>query len=65
MAKDDLVTILTEKLLNYVETPKEQRKEVRKAKLETRESWSTRWFGMIPFSLSIWWRKSKINRWKV
>lgn len=64
MAKDDIVTILTEKLVNYVETPKAQRKEVRRAKQEVKEPWSIRWFGMIPLSLSIWWRKSIINRWK-
>lgn len=64
MAKDDFFTLLTHKVINYVETPRATRKEARKARLQVREPWSTRWFGMIPVSFSIWWRKSKINRWK-
>ncbi|WP_138495571.1 YqzE family protein [Paenibacillus pinistramenti] len=52
MAKgDELVRFITERVVDYVETPKEIRKERKQVK--TKEPWSSRWFGMIPASLSM------------
>lgn len=51
MAKsDELVKYITEQVINFVETPREVRREHSRAK----ESWGRRWFGMIPFSISLW-----------
>lgn len=51
MAKgDELVKYITERVVDYVETPRDIRKERAKFK----EPWSSRWFGMIPFSISLW-----------
>ncbi len=51
MAKgDELVKYITERVVDYVETPREVRRERSKG----REPWANRWFGMIPFSLSLW-----------
>lgn len=51
MAKgDELVKYITERVVDYVETPREIRRERSKVK----EPWSRRWFGMIPFSISLW-----------
>lgn len=46
---DDLIKYITERVVHYIDTPKDVR---RKAKVK--ESWTTRWFGMIPFSMSLW-----------
>lgn len=46
---DELIKYITERVVNYIDTPKEVR---RRAKVK--ESWTTRWFGMIPFSMSLW-----------
>ncbi|MNO16665.1 hypothetical protein D3C76_63510 [compost metagenome] len=52
MAKgDELVKYITERVVDYVETPREIRKERR---IRNKEPWSSRWFGMIPFSISLW-----------
>ncbi|WP_019636386.1 YqzE family protein [Paenibacillus fonticola] len=52
MAKgDELVKYITERVVDYVETPK----DVRRTRAKGREPWSRRWFGMIPFSLGMWW----------
>lgn len=59
MAKgDELVKYITERVVNYVETPKEIRKERSKPK----ESWSHLWFGMIPFSIGLWIKRIPIKR---
>ncbi|MNJ35394.1 YqzE family protein [Paenibacillus bouchesdurhonensis] len=50
MAKgDELVKYITERVVDYMETPK----DVRRIRVKEKEPWSRRWFGMIPFSLGM------------
>lgn len=54
MAKgDELVKYITERVVDYMETPK----DVRRSRGKEKEPWSRRWFGMIPFSLGMLWRQ--------
>lgn len=46
---DELVKYITEQVVTYIETPKAERSRARK-----KEHWTVKWFGMIPFSLSVW-----------
>lgn len=46
---DELIKYITERVVHYIDTPREIRR-----KTKVKESWSTRWFGMIPFSMSLW-----------
>ncbi|MEO3944235.1 YqzE family protein [Gorillibacterium sp. CAU 1737] len=48
--RDDLVKYITERVVIYMDTPKEKRKEAREAR-RPKEAWTVRWFGMIPDSL--------------
>ncbi|KKO52768.1 YqzE family protein [Paenibacillus sp. DMB20] len=48
-SSDELIKYITERFVSYMDTPKEARK-----RKQGREPWSTRWFGMIPFSVSLW-----------
>jgi len=43
----ELIKFLTQRLVQYLETPREERRKRRHAK----EPWAVRWFGMIPLSL--------------
>jgi len=52
----DYVKFMTEKLVNYLETPKEQRKLTRTSAKAAREHWLTRWFGWGPMSFMLWWK---------
>ncbi|UQZ82742.1 hypothetical protein SK3146_01901 [Paenibacillus konkukensis] len=50
--------------MEYMETPKEIRKQTRASQREHREHWQYRWFGMLPLALRMWmeglrWRKKK------
>jgi hypothetical protein len=56
MASDDLVKYLTEQFVQYIETPKDERKQAKAAAKASREPWLTRWFGWGPASFLIWWR---------
>ncbi|UNK17036.1 YqzE family protein [Paenibacillus sp. N3/727] len=46
---NDLIKYITERVVTYIDTPKEVRKGRR-----VKEPWIVRWFGMIPFSVSLW-----------
>ncbi|WP_284640834.1 YqzE family protein [Paenibacillus silviterrae] len=55
MAKsDELVKYVTQRVVQYIEMPKEVRKQVRATQREGREHWETRWFGMLPLALRMW-----------
>ena len=62
MAKaDEYVKYLTEQFVNYMERPREERKQLRSSAKASREPWLTRWFGWGPVSLLIWWRGRNNN----
>ncbi|UPK46086.1 YqzE family protein [Paenibacillus pabuli] len=50
MAKsDELVKYITERVVHYIDTPKDERRRTK-----TKEPWAMKWFGMIPFAVSLW-----------
>ncbi|GAB7386783.1 hypothetical protein BSNK01_06190 [Bacillaceae bacterium] len=51
MKTKDYLIFLTERLVTFLETPRKERGR------RVKEPWSTRWFGMIPFSLKMLLRK--------
>ncbi|MCM3205261.1 YqzE family protein [Paenibacillus illinoisensis] len=51
MAKsDELVKYITQRVVHFMDTPKEERKGRSKIK----EPWAMKWFGMLPFAVSLW-----------
>lgn len=61
MAKsDDLIKYITQRVVTYMDTPKEVRKIERSS--SPREQWSSRWFGMIPLSINLWFGERKKKR---
>jgi hypothetical protein len=61
MSFKDWIGYIVQKLVWYMETPRLERKEIKKLRSE---SWQTRWFGLIPFSMKMYVQKqhSKIRR---
>ncbi|ANE48261.1 hypothetical protein SY83_20420 [Paenibacillus swuensis] len=59
MAKgEDLIKYITQQVVTYIDTPKEIRHQARNT--ARKEPWESKWFGMIPISLKLWftkWRK--------
>lgn len=53
MSFQDYLKYVTKRFVEFVETPKEERK---KQKIP-REAWSSRWFGAIPMSIKLLFRK--------
>ncbi|MBB3110022.1 hypothetical protein FHS18_002085 [Paenibacillus phyllosphaerae] len=54
--RDDLIKYVTQQLVTYMDTPGEQRKQKRQAAKAAREPWLTRWFGMAPIGIALWWK---------
>lgn len=57
MAKgDEYVKYVAEQFVTYMETPREERRQIRTSAKARREHWLTRWFGYGPMSIMLWWR---------
>jgi hypothetical protein len=54
---EELVQYITQKVVHYMKTPKEERKLSRQ--LRPKEAWMSRWFGAVPFALSMWFEQRK------
>ncbi len=46
----DWIAFVLERFVWYMETPRSERKELKRSK---REPWSIRWFGLVPFSMKM------------
>ena len=51
MSSNDIVKYITQEFVKFIDTPKADRKKKQK------ETWSSRWFGMIPMALRMFLRK--------
>lgn len=58
MAKggSDLVKFMTQQFVEYMETPREVRKQARSEAKANKEPWLTHWFGWGPMGLKLWWK---------
>lgn len=50
-SSNDLIKYVTQEVVRYIDTPKQHRKE------KVKENFSSRWFGMIPFSIKMLFKK--------
>lgn len=57
--RDDLIKYMTQQLVTYMDTPEEERRQKRQAAKAAREPWLTKWFGMAPIGIALWWRGRK------
>lgn len=53
---NDLIKYVTVELVNYIEKPRDERKQTKASAKALREHWLTRWFGWGPISVMLWWR---------
>ena len=59
MAKsDELVTYITQRIVRYIETPR----DIRRSQKKTREPWMSKWFGMMPLALKMWIKSARRSR---
>ncbi|GIP37926.1 hypothetical protein J31TS4_12060 [Paenibacillus sp. J31TS4] len=52
---DEFVQYLTERVVVYIDTPREVRRQLRQERRSRyKEPWPLRWFGLLPYALSMW-----------
>ncbi|HBZ09001.1 MAG TPA: YqzE family protein [Bacillus bacterium] len=59
MSTDDYVKFMAETLIQRLETPKSERRKQRNERKQMRAPFLVNWFGMVPFSLFIWYKKGR------
>lgn len=52
--RSDYLKYMTERVVRYLDSPRET-KLSRQEKRNRREPWLTRWFGVVPVGVRIWW----------
>ena len=59
--KDDYLKYMTQKAVAYWSP---EATEIRHARKQRREPWATRWFGILPLGVSMWWGQldSRLNK---
>ncbi|MFB9327127.1 YqzE family protein [Paenibacillus aurantiacus] len=57
--RDDLIKYVTQQVVTYMDTPEEERRKRRQAAKAAREPWLTKWFGIAPVGIALWWRSRK------
>jgi len=59
MKTNDYLKYMTEQFVSYVDQPKELKKANREQKKKFKEPVSYRLFGMIPFSIILFWKNKR------
>lgn len=59
MSGEEWVKFVTQKFVTYIDTPKEQRRLTRTSAKTQREPWLTKWFGVAPMGIALWYRSCK------
>lgn len=55
---------MTQEIIKYMNTPRDERKEHKQEKMETKPPFSQRLFGVLPFGFSMMLKKRKRHRQK-
>ncbi|MDQ0161366.1 YqzE family protein [Aeribacillus alveayuensis] len=59
MSTNDYLKFITEQVIKFMDTPKEERKIQRKKRKSENPSFLNVWFGIIPFSIALSIKKRK------
>ncbi|MDM5298722.1 YqzE family protein [Bacillus pumilus] len=64
MKTNDYVKYMTQEIIKYMNTPRDERKEHKQEKMETKPPLSQRMFGVLPFGFSMMFKKHHRDRHK-
>ncbi|MFD1736522.1 YqzE family protein [Bacillus salitolerans] len=57
MSFNDLLKFVTQQLVTYLDSPKDQRKQVKRARKSSKTPLVSRWFGVVPFGFMMFFKK--------
>ncbi|WP_174734148.1 YqzE family protein [Mesobacillus harenae] len=59
MKTNDYVKYITQTVVKYIDQPKDERKQTKLAKKETKPPFLFRWFGVVPYAIMAIFKKTK------
>jgi len=59
MSNNDYVKYVTEKIVHYMDTPKNERKKQKEYRKENQTIYPNKWFGVIPFAVRLFFQNRK------
>lgn len=62
MSTNDYIKFVTEQVVKYMDTPIEERKQQKKQRKNEKTPLLMRWFGVIPYALSMSMKKKKKSK---
>ncbi|MFX3624887.1 MAG: YqzE family protein [Ectobacillus sp.] len=62
MSTNDYVKFVTQQFVTYMDSPKQDRKQKRQQRRSEKELFSVRWFGVLPLSLKLLYKKTHLKQ---
>lgn len=59
MKTNDYVKYMTQQFVKYIDTPRDERKERKEVRKETKTPASQQWFGILPYGFRLWLKQKK------
>ncbi|MGN8645462.1 YqzE family protein [Gracilibacillus sp. HCP3S3_G5_1] len=59
MSNNDYVKYMTQRIVKYMDTPKDQRKKQKEERKQQDIAYSNKWFGVLPFAFRLLIQKRK------
>ncbi|ADV93210.1 MULTISPECIES: YqzE family protein [Bacillus] len=59
MKTNDYVKYMTQQFVKYIDTPRDERKERKEVRKETKTPASQQWFGILPYGFRLWLKRKK------
>ncbi|QGH34912.1 YqzE family protein [Gracilibacillus salitolerans] len=59
MSSDDYVKYMTQRIVKYMDTPKNERKKQKIERKQQDIAYSNKWFGVLPFAFRLFIQKRK------
>ncbi|WP_163581100.1 YqzE family protein [Gracilibacillus saliphilus] len=59
MSNNDYVKYMTQRIVKYMDTPKDERKKLKEARKQQEIAYSNKWFGVLPFAFRLLIQKRK------
>ncbi|MBU8571462.1 YqzE family protein [Bacillus subtilis] len=59
MKTNDYVKYMTQQFVKYIDTPRDERKERKEVRKETKTPVFQQWFGILPYGFRLWLKRKK------
>ncbi|WP_066193002.1 MULTISPECIES: YqzE family protein [Gracilibacillus] len=62
MANNEYIKYMTQRVVKYMDTPKEERKQRKQERKQSEIAYTNKWFGVLPFAIKLFMKERKDKR---